>query len=145
MRFSVAALSAAAALAACQPAPETAARDAWLRLPAVPGRPAAAYFTLESVNAKTLVGVSTPVAERSELHESSNDGGMMAMRPLASVPVEPDMPVRFAPGGKHVMLFDLTPQAMQDARTTLTLRFEDGSALDVDAALVKAGEEPPFE
>jgi copper(I)-binding protein len=64
-------------LAACQPQPpaEPQAQKAWIRLPAVPGRPAAGYMTLVGGRKDvTLVAITTPRAARTELHESMKMG-----------------------------------------------------------------------
>ena len=64
-------------VAACQPQPpaEPQAQKAWIRLPAVPGRPAAGYMTLVGGRKDaTLVAITTPRAARTELHESMKMG-----------------------------------------------------------------------
>jgi copper(I)-binding protein len=64
-------------VAACQPQPpaEPHAQKAWIRLPAVPGRPAAGYMTLVGGRKDaTLVAITTPRAARTELHESMKMG-----------------------------------------------------------------------
>ena len=79
------ALAAAALLAGCHAhAPDgPVASDAWVRLAAVPGRPAAAYFKLRGgAAADRLVAVASPAATRAELHEGGMEGSMMTMRPL---------------------------------------------------------------
>jgi copper(I)-binding protein len=135
----------ALALAACGGPSEPEATGAWVRLPAVEGRPAAAYFRFTAGReAKTLVGVSTPIAGRTELHESMKmDGGAMRMAPVADVPVASGDALSFEPGGKHVMLFDIKPEAKPGAAAPLTLRFEDGSSIEVQAKLVGAGDPAP--
>src|SRR3712207_2765846 len=111
MRFpGTVALLAAFALASCgQPAePLVVVERAWVNLPAVKGRPGAAYFTLKSNNDPTkLVGVSSPSVQRVELHEGGGSGGMMHMAPMADA-VFPDGGVLTArPGGMHAMLFGI--------------------------------------
>jgi copper(I)-binding protein len=66
---------------------------------------AAAYSTVtDHGSPDRLISVSTPVAASAELHESINDNGLMKMRRIAAIALEPDKPVVFAPGGKHIML-----------------------------------------
>ena len=55
----------------------------------------------------TLIGASSAVAAKAELHESFDDHGVMKMRPVASLSVAPDKPVKLAPGGYHIMLIGL--------------------------------------
>lgn len=134
----------ALALAACGKPAEPRADGAWIRLPAVLGRPAAAYFTITGgADKATLLTVATPVALRSELHESMAHGGMMTMAPIAQVDVAPGATVAFAPGGKHVMLFDLDPALKPGATAPLDLNFAEGRTLKVTAKVVGAGDPAP--
>ncbi|MBN2972549.1 copper chaperone PCu(A)C [Roseomonas aeriglobus] len=130
-------------LSACQPTPaEPAVKYAWVRLPAVPGRPGAAYFTLAAGgSAVTLASVTTPAAKRAELHESmAGAHGSMSMAPLASVAVPANGAVTFAPGGRHVMLFDMDPKLKAGDETRLTLVLADGTQLEAKARLRGAGD-----
>ncbi len=113
--------------------------DAWVRLPAVPGRPAAAYFTLEAPRGTELTGVTSPLA-RVELHGMSMAGDVMRMDRLPEVKVG-DAPVRFAPGGKHLMLFALAPSVRAGGTLPLTFAFRDGTTTTVRAAVHAAGED----
>ena len=136
-----------AGLSACGGPERVTADDAWIRLPAAPGRPGAAYFTLHGGRSDaTLIDVSADVAVRAEMHESmSGAGGMAAMKPLASVPVPAGAKVVFAPGGKHVMLFDLGPRVAAGQRVPLKLSFAGGKTIEVQAMVVGAGDPAPKE
>jgi copper(I)-binding protein len=144
--FRAAALAGAmAGLSACGGPERVTADDAWIRLPAAPGRPGAAYFTLHGGRSDaTLIDVSADVAVRAEMHESmSGAGGMAAMKPLASVPVPAGAKVVFAPGGKHVMLFDLNRKARAGKIFNLTLNFANGGRLYVPATIVGPADPAP--
>lgn len=119
------------------------ASGAWIRLPAVTGRPAAAYFTLKGGSAPAvLLSVRTPVAIRTELHETkTGEGGMMSMVPVKQVDLAPGATVAFAPGGKHVMLFDVAPDVKASEKVPLTLAFADGKSVEVQADVRAAGED----
>lgn len=133
-------------LAACSAPPQApVAGDAYVRLAAVPGRPAAAYFTLHG-GATDLVlnGVAVPGVARAELHGSRMTGnGMATMDSLATVPIPAKADVAFAPGGRHVMLFGVPAAITPGATVPLTLRLSDGSALRVDARVIAAGDPAP--
>ena len=133
------------ALAACGGSAERGVSDAWIRLPAVPGRPAAAYFTLHGGAAPaTLRAVSTPAARRAELHQSmEGGGGMTQMAPLEQVNLPAGGTIAFAPAGRHVMLFDLSPALKAGGSTTLTFTFADGAPITVPAKLLAAGDPAP--
>ena len=91
-------------------APDPTVQDAWVRLPAAPGRPAAAYFVLRGGNQPSrLTSVSSPKAGRIEMHESRMSGGVMLMEKLIAVEVPGGGEVEFGPTGRHLMLFDVDP------------------------------------
>jgi hypothetical protein len=140
----LAGLVAVLALGACSPQADGVKVDgAWIRLPAVAGQPGAAYFTLHGGReAETLVGVSTRAADRAELHESTKDAaGMAKMTTIASVDLPVGSQVKFAPGGKHVMLFGLVPNVHAGEKVPLTLRFASGHTVTADADVAVPGAE----
>ncbi len=144
MKTRWAALVAAVALSGCQMNPTV--EDAWIRLPAVPGRPAAGYAAVHSGSSSydVLIGVSSPAAGRAELHETmAGHGGMMAMRPLGKIKLAQGEVVTFAPGGKHIMLFGLSPDLRAGGTVPMTFGFADGTKVTVDARLVGAGDPAP--
>ena len=118
---------------------------AWVRLPAVSGRPGAAYFDLHGgPSGTTLVGVASGAAERAELHESmQGSGGMMTMAPIEQVAVPAGGTVAFAPGGKHVMLYGLSDTLRAGETAPLTFRFADGAQVQTRATIVSAGDPAP--
>lgn len=118
--------------------------DAWIRLAAVPGRPAAGYFTLVAGAAPVrLTGVSAPPA-RVELHAMTMAGGVMRMDRLPVVAAGAGASVRFAPGGAHLMLFDLPPAVRPGATLPLVFTFADGATVTAAAAVRTAGAAPPM-
>lgn len=140
-------------MAACQPARQQIAVDrAWVRLAAVPANPSAAYFTLKGgPKDETLTSVTAPAATRTEMHESMGKGGpstssgqgMMTMTPLKLVAVRAGDSVTFAPGGKHVMLFELKPDVRPGGTTPMTFTFASGQKITVNARVVGAGDSAP--
>ena len=81
--------------------------DAWVRLPAVSGQPAAAYFTIRGGRSpKTLVRMESALATKTEMHRNMPGmAGMTSMAPLDHVDLPAGDTVRFKPGGNHAMLF----------------------------------------
>ena len=141
------AFSLAAALTACHRKghEDRPVREAWVSLPAVPGRPGAAYFTVQGKTGATeLSRVVSAVVQRIELHEGGMTGGMMTMRPLASVPIPADGTVTFAPGGKHAMLFGIDPAIRPGTAIPLRFDFAGGKAVEVEAKTVGPGEPKPY-
>ena len=72
-----------------------------------------------------LVAVdSARVAATVELHESmAGMAGMMTMKPIALVDVPAAGSVRFAPEGRHAMLFGIAPQVKAGDLVPLGFRF----------------------
>jgi hypothetical protein len=132
-------------VAGCQQKSELKADGAWVRLPAVAGNPGAAYFSLHGGSAPaTLLAVSAPFAVRTEMHESmKGDHGAMTMTPLKQVDIAPKAEVSFAPGGKHVMLFDVAPTLQPGAKAPISLSFADGKKIELQAIIVGAGDPDP--
>ena len=132
-----AALAALFLLSACggEPAaPAVAVEKAWLRLPAVEGQPAAAYFQMEASGGDAvLTGLASPAAQRIELHESVTAGGVVKMVPLTRVPVAAGETVTFEPGGKHAMLFGLGPDVKPGETVTLRLNFDGAPPVTTEA------------
>ena len=84
--------------------------QAWSR--ATPGgaKIAGAYLTIENRGSTPdrLVGGSGNVAAKVEVHEMAMKNGVMTMRSLEKgLAIEPGKTVKLAPGGYHLMLFDL--------------------------------------
>ena len=135
------------ALAGCQQAaPKAASVDhAWVRLPAVAGRPGAAYFTVHGGAVEDrLMAVASPQAVRAEMHDMTMAAGMMKMTPIdagLAVPAKGD--VTFDSGGKHVMLFDISPKVLPGGKMTLTFTMASGQKLEAEAAVIAAGDEEP--
>ena len=64
------------------------------------------------------------------MHETMNMGSMSEMRPLERIPVRDGETLRFAPGGRHLMLFDIARDVAAGGRIDLVLHFERGDARD---------------
>jgi copper(I)-binding protein len=137
-------LAALLALSACGdagPAPP-AKPSATVRLAAVPGRPAAGYFQLRIQGDRgALLSVTSPQAGRIELHETMDMGNMSTMRALDRVPARAGDTLRFAPGGRHLMIYDLAPNVAAGGRIDLVLHFERGDPVTLAATLVSAGDD----
>ena len=119
--------------------------NAWAR--ATPGnvKTGAVYMTVLDRGAATdrLVGVSSPVAARAELHSMSNDGGVMKMQHVDAVPVAPGTPTELKPGGYHIMLMELKHPLKEGDSVPMTLRFEKAGSVEVMAKVEKPGAMAP--
>lgn len=98
----------------------------WIRATA-PGAPAAGGY-LELHNAgpteDRLLSVTTEAAARTEIHEMTEVGGVMRMRPLADgLALPAGGTVSLAPGGYHLMLIAPVAPLVEGDRVEATLRF----------------------
>lgn len=124
---------------------EPAITKAWVRLAAVPGRPAAAYFTITGGRStETIVRVESALVKRIEMHESMGSGGMMTMKPIAQVVVPAGAGSEFAPSGRHLMLFDVDPVVTPGTAIPLRFGFASGRTAQAEAKTVAAGEDAPY-
>ena len=144
------AFSALLALTACNSASQPGKRDvevvdAWVRLPAVPDRPGAAYFTLRNGGpAAVLTAVQSPGVQRIELHDSQMHDGMMHMMPLGEVPLAESATVDFKPGGQHAMLFGMDARLKSGGKLPLTFSLRDGRKVEAEATVVAVGAPSPY-
>ena len=115
-----------------------AVQNAWVR-PTVGEQDATgAYLTITSQEALTLVGVATPAADISEVHEMKMDGDIMRMRMAERIEIKPGEPLELKPGGYHLMLMALTGPVEVGQEIELSLQFEkpDGSKLEMPVKAV---------
>ena len=124
---SLAAALAALLLASCGPdgSPAIEVKDAWARATPPGATAGAAYFTLVNGGqvGDSLVGVSTP-AGNAGVHTTEMAGGVMRMRPVASLEVAAGATVTLKPGGDHVMVTGLKRPLTAGTAFPMTLAFE---------------------
>jgi copper(I)-binding protein len=84
--------------------------NATYRAPLVDGAPGVAYFSITSVTADKIVGISSPEAQSVEIHLARTAAGMAAMQKREQVELPAGKTVTFGPGGLHVMVFAPVPQ-----------------------------------
>ena len=104
---------------------DVAVQNAWVRT-TVPGQKASgAFMTLTAKADLQLVGVSSPVAGVSEVHEMKMTGDIMQMRAVPNLALPAGKVVTLRPGGYHIMLLDLKTALPKDTTVPLTLLFKD--------------------
>ena len=96
----------------------------------------AAYVaTLENTGKQPdrLLRISTPIAQRAEIHTMAVDaGGVMRMREAAAMDLAPGVPVKMRPGdGYHFMLIGLKQPLKEGDSFPLTMEFERGGKTEV--------------
>ncbi len=91
--------------AEAQTTPSILVENAWARPTTASAQAAAIYLTItDHGTPDRLVAASTPVAGKAELHETTHEGNVMKMRPVAGLAISQGAPISFAPGGYHIML-----------------------------------------
>ena len=86
-----------------------------------------------------LIGVSTPLAERVELHRSTMEDGIHRMEKVDSIALPAGGTVELAPGGLHVMLIGLKFMLMAEEIFPVTLTFEQVGDLTATVAVETRG------
>lgn len=126
------------ALAQVDPASSPQVIRPWARETAGRQANGAAYLTVRNPGSHPdrLLGASTGVAERAELHISTIDAqGVAMMRPAEAIEVPVGGEVRLQPGGMHVMLVGLKQPLAAGTSFPLTLRFERAGMVEVTVAV----------
>jgi copper(I)-binding protein len=120
--------------------------QAWSR--ATPGgaKIGGGYLTIENKGtvADRLIGGSGDVADKIEVHEMAMNNGVMTMRPLdKGLVIEPGKTVKLAPGGYHLMMFDLKSPLKQGDKVPLTLEFEKAGKVKLSLDVQGVGAQGP--
>ena len=118
-----------------------AVQNAWVR-PTVGEQDATGgYLTITSQEPLALVGVASPAAEISEVHEMKMEGDIMRMRRAERIELKAGEPLELKPGGYHLMLMSLTAPIQAGQEIELSLQFEkpDGSKIEMPVK-AKAGQ-----
>jgi len=101
--------------------------NAWVRS-TMPGQEvSAAYMTLTSQQNIHLISVESDVTKSVEIHSMSMQNGVMKMRMLKELPLTAGKPYALAPGGYHLMLFDLKKPLNAGDKVNFVLTFKAGT------------------
>jgi copper(I)-binding protein len=107
---------------------------------------AAGYMKIANSGAAAdrLIGGTSAVASRFEVHEMKMEGGVMKMRPLAGgLEIKPGQTVELGPDAPfHIMLVGLKQPLEQGQRVKGTLTFEKAGNVDVEYVVESIGGTP---
>lgn len=114
----------------------------WMREAPLVGRNGAAYFVLHNMSDADarIVGAASPIAEAVEIHSHIQDGDVMRMRHVDGLDIATSEFLAFAPGGHHIMLIGLTAALKPGDKVPLTLTFEGGKEVTVEAQVLSHAE-----
>jgi copper(I)-binding protein len=114
----------------------------WIRATPVGAEVAGGYMKIENTGKEPdrLVGGSTEIAGKFQVHEMSMSGGVMKMRELdKGLEVKPGKSVELKPGSYHVMMLELKHPLKEGDKVKGTLVFEKAGAVDVEYAVRSMG------
>jgi copper(I)-binding protein len=99
--------------------------DAWVRETIAAGGTSAAYVTIDNPTAQpvTLTGITVAGAGRAQIHEMVGPATAATMRRVESLVIPAHGSLALAPGGTHVMLFDINPPYTPGQSVTMTVTF----------------------
>src|SRR5262252_311729 len=108
--------------------------QAWSR--ATPGgaKVGGGFLTIENKGTAPdrLIGGTSDVASKVEVHEMSMNNGVMTMRPMEKgLTIDPGKTVKLAPGGYHLMLMNLKNPLKQGDKLAIGLEFEKAGKVQV--------------
>lgn len=106
---------------------EVVITNAWVRPTVAQQKVSGAFMTITSTSDGHVVGITSPVADRVEIHEMKMNNGIMTMRAVPSLPLSAGKQTKLAPGGYHIMLFGLHQQIKAGDSVPLTLIIEDSN------------------
>ena len=105
-----------------------------------PNAPASgAFMTISNHGGsdRQLVKAESPAARVVELHTHVNEDGVMKMRPVPAIDIKAHGQTQLKPGSFHIMLIDLKQPLKEGDQVALTLDFDDGTRLQLDAPVQK--------
>ncbi len=126
------------ALTGCSPGERVAIENARVRA-LIPGQDkTVAYMDVHNGTRTpvTLVGAVSRKVQTIEFHTTRMEDGVMRMRRLDEVTVDPGETIQFQPGGRHLMLFGVRSLSQV---LEIELRFTDGTTTEVSFEKIAIG------
>ena len=154
MKTLLTAVALSLALAACSQSDEAAkpadenptglvVSNARLLLPPVAGNPAAVYFDLKNGGTRAIAVRRADIADAksTSMHDMMEYNREMTMADMGPLNVPQGQTIKFEPGGKHVMAFDLSPELKAGGKTELTLTIAGGDKASFEVPVEAASAE----
>lgn len=141
MRYFIATL----ALAALPAWGQMTVEQPWSRATPPGSKIGVGFMQLKNAGAapERVVGVSSPVAGRVEMHVTMREGDVMKMRQVESFEIPAGGTFELKPGGAHLMLMDLSRPLKQGERVPLTLKLESGAEVKAELGVAGMGARHP--
>jgi copper(I)-binding protein len=115
------------------PAAAIVVTDAWAAPTPESVSVSAGYATLTNTQSEddTLIAVESVRAARAEIHEMTMDDGVMRMRAAETLIIPAGGAVSLAPGGMHLMFYDVSAPFVAGESVDVRLRFARAGEVDV--------------
>lgn len=116
--------------------------DGWVRATPLGASIGGGFLTIgnESGRDDRLVGISSPRAQKVELHETVLTDDLARMRPVPDGMEVPDgARIALAPGAYHLMFIGLSEPFREGATVPISLTFEKAGRLETELAVLPLG------
>jgi periplasmic copper chaperone A len=118
----------------------------WARATKAGQKVSAAYMEVETSESVIVTKVESPVAKAVEVHQMAQDKGVMKMRKVERFEFPAGVPVKFEPGGVHLMLIGLKKPLKKGDSVLIKFTLENTdkkqSVMQVDASVRDAPPAP---
>ena len=119
--------------------------DPWSRATPKGATVAGGYMKIKNTGSTPdrLIGGSSDVASKFEVHEMKMENGVAKMRPIKDgLEIKPGDTVELKPGSFHIMLVDLKKPLTAGDQIKATLVFEKAGKVNVEYDVMAMGAEP---
>ena len=112
-------------------------KDVWVRSMPPGAQVSAAYGMLmnHSDQTVTLSTVSSEISNTAEMHEVIAEGDQRRMEELESIEIAPHETLIFEPGGRHIMLLDISAPPVEGATVEICAISAAGTRACTEAAV----------
>ncbi len=104
---------------------QVSVQQPWIQATAPEQLSTVAFMTLASTEEIELVGVTSPMAEHVEIHETKNEKGLECIGLVEKVTVRMSDVVQMKPGGMHLVLTGLSQQILVGDWISLELTLQN--------------------
>jgi len=120
--------------------------NAWSRASTGANRPSGAFLSVANKGSASdrLIGVQSPAAAKSALHNSVMEDGVMKMNHVMAIDIPAGGMTMLKPGGFHIMLMGVTTLLKEGDMFPVTLTFEKAGKVLIMVHVGKAGAMMPM-
>ena len=123
---------------------QVSAEQPWTRATPPGATVGAGFMVLKNAGpADRVLGASSPLAGRVEMHVTVREGDVMKMRQVQALELAAGGRLELKPGGAHLMLMNLKGPIRKGDKVPLTLKLEKGGELKLEMTAAEAGARAP--